>query len=215
MASDTPTMYTSALLTSQTAATAGLPTSNPQPTTTANAIALPVSTAGITPAQVVPGAHALPQTNVAVAAAAAATAAAAAAAAQVQASVNVDNKSTIAAAAQQTTAAAQGATAQIPQMAFQQYPAGMVFAAPDPSVIEDQPTYVNPKQYARILKRRESRKKQTGTDVTSYTPRKRSYMHESRHKHAMQRRRGPGGRFLSKEERDNEINRKETTAVGQ
>lgn len=93
----------------------------------------------------------------------------------------------------------------------------MVFAAPDPTVIEDQPTYVNPKQYARILKRRESRKKQTGTDVTSYTPRKRSYMHESRHKHAMQRRRGPGGRFLSKEERE-EMGRtqmKETPAVGQ
>lgn len=101
--------------------------------------------------------------------------------------------------------------------AFQPYAPGMVFAAPDPTVIEDQPTYVNPKQYARILKRRESRKKQTGTDVTSYTPRKRSYMHESRHKHAMQRRRGPGGRFLSKEERE-EMGRtqmKETPAVGQ
>lgn len=81
------------------------------------------------------------------------------------------------------------------------YPANMVFTAPDPGLVDDQPTYVNPKQYARILKRRESRKKQTGTDVTSYTPRKRSYMHESRHKHAMQRRRGPGGRFLSKQER--------------
>ncbi|CAN8063431.1 unnamed protein product [Agarophyton chilense] len=81
--------------------------------------------------------------------------------------------------------------------------------------MDDQPTYVNPKQYARILKRRESRKKQTGTDVTSYTPRKRSYMHESRHKHAMQRRRGPGGRFLSKQE-DQQISRpKETAAAGQ
>lgn len=89
------------------------------------------------------------------------------------------------------------------------YPANMVFAAPDTGLVEDQPTYVNPKQYARILKRRESRKKQTGTDVTSYTPRKRSYMHESRHKHAMQRRRGPGGRFLSKQERA-DLNAKES-----
>lgn len=97
--------------------------------------------------------------------------------------------------------------------AFGQYPGGVVFAPPEAAVMEDQPTYVNPKQYARILKRRESRKKQTGTDVTSYTPRKRSYMHESRHKHAMQRRRGPGGRFLSKEEQANAA--KETVAAGQ
>lgn len=95
------------------------------------------------------------------------------------------------------------AVAQVAQMGAQGFAAypNMVFAAPDQGLLDDQPTYVNPKQYARILKRRESRKKQTGTDVTSYTPRKRSYMHESRHKHAMQRRRGPGGRFLSKQER--------------
>lgn len=94
-----------------------------------------------------------------------------------------------------------------------QYPPNMVFASPDPgALVDDQPTYVNPKQYARILKRRESRKKQTGTDVTSYTPRKRSYMHESRHKHAMQRRRGPGGRFLSKQERA-DLNKEMATAA--
>ena len=114
-----------------------------------------------------------------------------------------------------TTTAAAAAAAAVhppppphpPQMpmaaaAFGQYPPNVMFSTADPTVMDDQPTYVNPKQYARILKRRESRKKQTGTDVTSYTPRKRSYMHESRHKHAMQRRRGPGGRFLSKEERE-------------
>jgi CCAAT-binding transcription factor (CBF-B/NF-YA) subunit B len=67
---------------------------------------------------------------------------------------------------------------------------------------DESPTDVNPKQYHRILKRRESRRKQTGTDVNMYTPRKRHYMHESRHKHAKQRKRGPGGRFLSKAERD-------------
>lgn len=113
-----------------------------------------------------------------------------------------------AAAAMQPMAAAAAAAA-----AFGQYPTGMMFASPETAIMEDQPTYVNPKQYARILKRRESRKKQTGTDVTSYTPRKRSYMHESRHKHAMQRRRGPGGRFLSKEEQANAP--KETVAAGQ
>ncbi|KAK1863885.1 hypothetical protein I4F81_006438 [Pyropia yezoensis] len=56
--------------------------------------------------------------------------------------------------------------------------------------------------FLRIVKRRESRKKATGSDVTMYTPRKRKYLHESRHKHAVGRKRGPGGRFLSKEERE-------------
>lgn len=105
--------------------------------------------------------------------------------------------------APEPASAAPHAMAAAAAAAFSQYPPGMVFTSPDTAaVMDDQPTYVNPKQYARILKRRESRKKQTGTDVTSYTPRKRSYMHESRHKHAMARRRGPGGRFLSKEERE-------------
>lgn len=99
--------------------------------------------------------------------------------------------------------------------AFGQYPHGVVFAPAEATVMEDTPTYVNPKQYARILKRRQSRKKQTGTDVTSYTPRKRSYMHESRHKHAMQRRRGPGGRFLSKEEREDMARQQKTATAGQ
>ncbi|GAB0492357.1 hypothetical protein MMPV_003619 [Pyropia vietnamensis] len=62
--------------------------------------------------------------------------------------------------------------------------------------------FVNPRQFLRIVKRRESRKKATGSDVTMYTPRKRKYLHESRHKHAVGRKRGPGGRFLSKEERE-------------
>jgi hypothetical protein len=66
------------------------------------------------------------------------------------------------------------------------------------------PTYVNPKQYARILKRRDARR-----IMEEYFARKRReqqskrnkpYMHESRHNHAMKRPRGPGGRFLTKEE---------------
>jgi CCAAT-binding transcription factor (CBF-B/NF-YA) subunit B len=67
---------------------------------------------------------------------------------------------------------------------------------------DDQPTYVNPKQYHRILKRRESRKKATGTDLTMYTPRRRNYLHLSRHNHACHRQRGAGGRFLSLKERE-------------
>jgi hypothetical protein len=123
---------------------------------------------------------------------------------------------------------------------------------PKPESAEDEPLYVNPKQYRRILKRREVRarmdekrrrteeairtgkldikKLPKGRDVAkvteeddkkvrngrnyrhSHTARgvpdffsllvlhKQSYQHESRHKHAMRRPRGPGGRFLTAEE---------------
>ncbi len=112
--------------------------------------------------------------------------------------------------------------------------------------MKTQPTYVNAKQYARILKRREVRQKveeyfaqknarngginlgangqlkngswncdsdinnegsgtnkrrrsnETSTEGGGALSSSRSYMHESRHKHAMKRPRGPGGRFLTK-----------------
>ncbi|UZJ55268.1 hypothetical protein CBS101457_004588 [Exobasidium rhododendri] len=89
---------------------------------------------------------------------------------------------------------------------------------------EEEPLYVNPKQYNRILKRRDVRAKmeekrrrteeaiRTGKldfkklikvkDVAKAKEEddKKSYQHESRHKHAMRRPRGPGGRFLTAEE---------------
>lgn len=67
--------------------------------------------------------------------------------------------------------------------------------------MEDSPLFVNAKQYHRILKRREARQRYEASQRSKREKQAHGYIHESRHKHAMRRPRGPGGRFLTAAER--------------
>ncbi|XP_025203492.1 nuclear transcription factor Y subunit alpha-like isoform X1 [Melanaphis sacchari] len=102
---------------------------------------------------------------------------------QLNSTVNSDSATVVAQSATTTTV-----EQEVPQQ-------NRLMAPPKSESPEEEPLYVNAKQYHRIMKRRQARAK---LEAEGKIPKNRQkYLYESRHKHAMNRIRGYGGRFHS------------------
>ena len=88
---------------------------------------------------------------------------------------------------------------------------GAHMSADDGGPTDERPLYVNAKQYHRILVRRQQRQKLEAK--LRMQKGRQPYLHKSRHDHANRRKRGPGGRFLTKAESE-ALAAKEKRAAG-